>query len=158
MNEVKFSSVSYSKRSASLHIFFFFCHILKLQPRVVKLLFKKLYVRKKNTSSTFEIVFFCLLSVPSREIGQRPTCWHPIYKFKDVSLCLFQLSPFLSASFLLSFSRLGSSANPRHDCPTGRLSDSELFTQRECNPDHVLVQAASGEERHFAADCSFSGR
>lgn len=78
MNEVKFSSVSYSKSSAGLYIFFF-CHILKLQPRVVKLVFKKIHVRKKNTTSTFEIVFFCLLSVPSREMGQRPTRWHPIY-------------------------------------------------------------------------------
>lgn len=79
MNEVKFSSVSYSKSSAGLYIFFF-CHILKLQPRVVKLVFKKNTCKKeKITSSTFEIVFFCLLSVPSREMGQRPTRWHPIY-------------------------------------------------------------------------------
>ena len=47
MNEVKFSSVSYSKSSAGLHIFFFFLSHLKLQPRVVKLVFKKIYVRKK---------------------------------------------------------------------------------------------------------------
>lgn len=68
MNEVKFSSVSYSKSSAGLHILFF-CHILKLQPRVVKLVFKKIHVRKKNTTSTFEIVFFLSPICPFQRNG-----------------------------------------------------------------------------------------
>ena len=78
MNEVKFSSVSYSKSSAGLHIFFFFKHF-KNRTKGGEVNIKKNICKKKNTSSTFEIVFFCLLSVPSREMGQRPTCWHPIY-------------------------------------------------------------------------------
>lgn len=67
MNEVKFSSVSYSKSSAGLYIFFF-CHILKLQPRVVKLVFKKIYVRKKKILVVHLKLFFSVsyLSLPEK--------------------------------------------------------------------------------------------
>lgn len=67
MNEVKFSSVSYSKSSASLHIFFF-CHILKLQPSVVKLVFKKNICKKKKILVVHLKLFFSVsyLSLPEK--------------------------------------------------------------------------------------------